>query len=238
MRSAERIADLKQRMTSAYIIENFLTASEIEKLYTLWLDKKNTSITKNTGPITVNFKDIKFSPIIKFLIEKIKSKIGNDCVCWGGQFFYTNLPYVLHNDDDKDRFPDAYKAISMPLKVWPEDKESSLTELVCFDQSYFNGPAKFFNGGPTQPTYYNVGVYDYKDVHDLKDTPIPKNMTNRLFPHLKTEWLQGLSIDNKFPWQIGDAIVFDSLKLHASTDFRKKGIESKLGISLFFEKAL
>ena len=42
----------------------------------------------------------------------------------------------------------------------------------------------------------------------------------------------------KFPWQLGSAIVFDSLKLHASTDFRKKGIESKLGLSLFFEKLL
>ena len=107
-----------------------------------------------------------------------------------------------------------------------------------FEQSYFNGPAKFFKGGPIQQTYYNVAVYDYKDVKNIKDIPIPKAITNKLLPHLKSEWLQGLSIDNKFSWQIGDAIVFDSLKLHASTDFRKKGIQSKLGLSLFFEKAL
>jgi hypothetical protein len=75
-------------------------------------------------------------------------------------------------------------------------------------------------------------------VHNLKEQSIPKIITDKLLPHLKTEWLQGLSIDNKFKWQLGNAIVFDSLKLHASTDFRKKGIEGKLGLSLFFEKAL
>ena len=238
MRSKSRIQQLKDRMSPAYAIKSFLTQQELDKLYSLWTSTQNYAIEKNTGPITVNFKDIKDSDIVKIVIQKIKNEIGENCECWGGQFFYTDRPYVVHNDDDMHRFPDAYKAFSMPIKVWPEDKESSLTELVCFEQSYFEGPAKFFNGGPDQEIYYNVAVYDYKDVKDLKTNPIPKPMTNKLLPHLKTEWLHGLSIDNKFPWQLGDAIVFDSLKLHASTDFRKKGIEGKLGLSLFFEKAL
>ena len=238
MRSKLRIQKLKDRMSPAYAIKSFLTQQELDKLYSLWTSTQNYAIEKNTGPITVNFKDIKDSDIVKIVIQKIKNEIGENCECWGGQFFYTDRPYVVHNDDDMYKFPDAYKAFSMPIKVWPEDKESSLTELVCFEQSYFEGPAKFFNGGPDQEIYYNVAVYDYKDVKDLKTNPIPKPMTDKLLPHLKTEWLNGLSIDNKFPWQLGDAIVFDSLKLHASTDFRKKGIEGKLGLSLFFEKAL
>ncbi len=238
MRSKSRIQQLKDRMSPAYAIKRFLTKQELEKLYSLWISTQNNAIEKNTGPITVNFKDIKDSDIIKMVIQKIKTEIGEDCECWGGQFFYTDRPYVVHNDDDMYKFPDAFKAFSMPIKVWPEDKESSLTELVCFEQSYFEGPAKFFNGGPEQEIYYNVAVYDYKDVKDLKTISIPKSMTDKLLPHLKTEWLHGLSIDNKFSWQLGDAIVFDSLKLHASTDFRKKGIEGKLGLSLFFEKAL
>ena len=238
MRSKLRIQKLKDRMSPAYAIKSFLTQQELDKLYSLWTSTQNNAIEKNTGPITVNFKDIKDSDIVKIVIQKIKNEIGQDCKCWGGQFFYTDRPYVVHNDDDMYKFPDAYKAFSMPIKVWPQDKESSLTELVCFEQSYFEGPAKFFNGGPDQEIYYNVAVYDYKDVKDLKTNPIPKPMTDKLLPHLKTEWLNGLSIDNKFPWQLGDAIVFDSLKLHASTDFRKKGIEGKLGLSLFFEKAL
>ena len=237
-RRQQHIQGLKNRMSNAYSIENFLSDIEVTELFKLWQDKKGYAITKNTGPVTVNFKDIKDSKIIQNVIKKIKSEIGNECKCWGGQFFYTDVPYVVHNDDDSFTFPDAFKAVSMPIKVWPEDKDSTLTELICFEQSYFEGPAKFFNGGPEQETYYNVAVYDYEKVHDLKENPIPKNLTDILLPHLKTEWLNGLSIDNKFPWQLGSAIVFDSLKLHASTDFRKRGIESKLGLSLFFEKAL
>jgi hypothetical protein len=238
MRNYATIEKLQDRLSPAYCIQNFLTDLELVKLYDLWTSTQLHTIEKNTGPITVNLKDIKDSNIIKLVIQKIKNQLGEDCKCWGGQFFYTNVPYVVHNDDDMYKFPDAYKAVSMPIKVWPEDKESSLTELVCFEQSYFEGAAKFFKGGPKQETYYNRAVYDYKDVQNLKQTPIPKQLTDKLFPHLKTEWLNGLSIDNKFPWQLGSAIVFDSLKLHASTDFRKKGIESKLGLSLFFEKLL
>ncbi|MBO01936.1 MAG: hypothetical protein CMG35_04785 [Candidatus Marinimicrobia bacterium] len=238
MRDPSTIKKLQDRMSPAYCISNFLTEQNLSDLYSVWLSTQDSAIEKNTGPITVNLKDIRHEKIIKDVIQKIKNEIGEDCECWGGQFFYTNVPYVVHNDDDIDRFPNAYKAFSMPIKVWPEEKESSLTELILFEQSYFNGPAKFFKGGPIQQTYYNVAVYDYKDVKNIKDIPIPKAITNKLLPHLKSEWLQGLSIDNKFSWQIGDAIVFDSLKLHASTDFRKKGIQSKLGLSLFFEKAL
>ena len=238
IRRDQHIHKLKERMSPAYSIENFLSTQELNDLYSLWNSKQECAITKNTGPITVNLKDIRDSDIIKCVIKKIQKQIGDECRCWGGQFFYTNVPYVIHNDDDSHTFPDAFKAVSMPIKVWPEDKESSLTELVCFEQAYFEGPSKFFNGGPEQETYYNVAVYDYEYVHNLKEQSIPKIITDKLLPHLKTEWLQGLSIDNKFKWQLGNAIVFDSLKLHASTDFRKKGIQGKLGLSLFFEKAI
>ena len=137
MRSYDTIEKLQDRLSPAYCIENFLTDLELGKLYELWTSTQAHAIEKNTGPITVNFKDIKDSDIIKIVIQKIKNEIGEDCECWGGQFFYTDRPYVVHNDDDMHNFPDAYKAFSMPIKVWPEDKESSLTELVCFEQSYF-----------------------------------------------------------------------------------------------------
>ena len=72
MRSKSRIQQLKDRMSPAYAIKSFLTQQELDKLYSLWTSTQNNAIEKNTGPITVNFKDIKDSDIIKIVIQKIK----------------------------------------------------------------------------------------------------------------------------------------------------------------------
>jgi hypothetical protein len=37
----------------------------------------------------------------------------------------------------------------------------------------------------------------------------------------------------KLKWKPTDALVFDSVRLHCASDFRKLNIQSKLGISIF-----
>jgi hypothetical protein len=107
-------------------------------------------------------------------------------------------------------------------------------KLCFFDQFYFHGPSKFFNGDTTIPTYYNKQVYDYKDINGLVSTPFVDN--DNYFTHLKLQWLEGLSLHSALDWVPGNAIVFDSVRLHCASDFRKLGIKSKLGISIFTKK--
>ena len=54
--------------------------------------------------------------------------------------------------------------------------------------------------------------------------------------HLKSKWLEGLSVNKYFDWRIGSVISFDSLNLHCSSDFNASGITRKIGLSIFTEK--
>jgi hypothetical protein len=54
--------------------------------------------------------------------------------------------------------------------------------------------------------------------------------------HLKYKWLEGLTLWGTIKWKPGTAIIFDSVRLHCASDFRKLGIKSKLGISIFTRK--
>ena len=51
--------------------------------------------------------------------------------------------------------------------------------------------------------------------------------------HLKPKWLSGLTLWGTLDWSPGNALIFDSTRLHCASDFRQQGIVSKLGISIF-----
>ena len=57
-------------------------------------------------------------------------------------------------------------------------------------------------------------------------------MKEKYLGHIKKEWLEGLSFDTAHHWTPGDAIVFDAVRLHCASDFRKT-CSKKLGLSIF-----
>ena len=123
---------------------------------------------------------------------------------------------------------DRYKGITIPLKIYGSDL---IPDLCFFDQFYFHGPAKFFNGDNNLSTYYNKQIYEYSKVDGIVDEPFYDN--DKLFTHLKSEWLQGLSLNCILKWKPTSALIFDSVRLHCSSDFRQHGITHKLGLSIF-----
>jgi hypothetical protein len=147
-------------------------------------------------------------------------------------FFDVKFPHIIHNDDLKS-FPRTYKAITLPLKLEYSGIKSELPKLCIFDQYYLEGPAKFFNGDVDIPTYYNTQVYEYSDVQNKSTTDISKDTVEKYLTHIKPSWLTGLSINSVYEWNPGSAIIFDALKLHCASDFRRLGVTSKLGISIF-----
>ena len=111
------------------------------------------------------------------------------------------------------------------------------SHLCFFDQHYFHGPSKFFKDSTNIPTYYNKQLYEYSQVDGiLEHNTIDEECYQKYFTHLKHKWLEGLSLHSVLPWTPGSCIIFDSVRLHCSSDFRKMGIKSKLGISIFTKK--
>jgi hypothetical protein len=226
MRSKEDIARIKSRITNPYSISDFITPEQVAYLVDLF-DGQSTKLHKNTGPVTLelDFTD----PVIASIVGKIKELIG-PCEITAGFFFSTDYPHIIHNDDTFE-LPDVYKGITIPLKIYGSD---SIPDLCFFDQFYFQGPAKFFNGDKDVPTYYNRQVYDYLEVDGAINKILVDETTRRkYFTHLKYSWLQGLTLWGTLKWRPTSALIFDSVRLHCASDFRQQGITQKLGISIF-----
>lgn len=228
MRSTSDRELLVSRFTDVIYVDKFLQPEEISYLIDLF-DKSETKIYKNTGPVTCN--SIKQDPIIKVIAERLKPLIG-DFKIYSASFFNVKFPHIIHNDDDKS-LPLTYKAITLPLKLEYARENKELPNLCIFDQYYLEGPGKFFNGDKEIPTYYNRQIYEYSEVQNKSTALISEEIKAKYLTHLKPNWLDGLSLNSMHPWLPGSAIIFDALKLHCASDFRRLGIDSKLGISIF-----
>jgi len=227
MRTCEQIAKIKKTITDPCSIQDFLSVEEVSYLLELF-DNAQEKTHKNTGPITVDLQPYFSDTVVATIIEKLKDHIG-DFTITSALFFQTDYPHIVHNDDTFELPDGVYKAITLPLKL--NGFSEQYPKLCFFNQFYFHGPAKFFNGSEEVPTYYNKQVYKYTDVENTVDVPFQDH--NNYFSHLKSQWLQGLSLQSALDWIPGNAIIFDSVRLHCASDFRKLGITSKLGISIF-----
>jgi hypothetical protein len=227
MRSPEQIAQIRQHITDPYHLQHFLQKEEVDELVEMF-EKGIEKIHKNTGPITLNL-DLT-NPLIQRILERATRQIGLFDVT-AAFFFYTTTPHIIHNDDTFELPDTVYRAITLPLRL--EDFKGAYPKLCFFDQFYFHGPAKFFNKSTDIPTYYNKQVYEYSEVDGTTDKPFTQH---HLVPHLRKEWLEGLSLHSALPWVPQNAIIFDSVRLHCASDFRRLGIKSKLGISIFTKR--
>jgi hypothetical protein len=228
MRTKEERELLISRFTDTIYVNDFLLPDEVSYLISLF-DRSNDKIHKNTGPITSN--SLMDDSILEVIAKRLEPIIGNFKI-FSAAFFDVKFPHIIHNDDLKS-FPRTYKAITLPLKLEYSGVGLDLPKLCIFDQYYLEGPAKFFNGDADIPTYYNTQVYEYSDVQNKSLTGINQDTVEKYLTHIKPSWLQDLSLNSVHDWKPGAAIIFDALKLHCASDFRRLGITSKLGISIF-----
>lgn len=234
MRTSEQISQISSRISSPVVVENFLSDLDVQHLISLHSKFSITDnitsgvIKKNTGPETLDLNLCIDDPIIKDILKKINLIIG-DFEITSALFFKTDYPHIIHNDDTYELPDTVYKAITIPLDL--EGEFSEYPKLCFFDQFYFHGPAKFFNGEQLMPTYFNKCIYDYKEVAGITDSTIVDD--HNLFSHMKPKWLEGLSLHSTLPWVPTSALIFDSVRLHCASDFRRLGIKSKLGLSIF-----
>ena len=235
MRTSEQIAAIRKHFADPYVVPDFLSQTDIQTLVGIFRDNsvEAPKVYKNTGPVTLDIKSYLEHDVFKRLLAGIQTEIGQHEIT-AAFFFETNYPHVIHNDDTFELPDNVYKAISIPLSM--EGEFSSYPKLCFFDQHYFHGPAKFFNGETNIPTYYNKQVYDYKDVDGITNRPFDISLWTQLFTHVRPAWLDGLTLHSSLEWKPGNAIIFDSVRLHCASDFRLQKIKSKLGLSIFTKK--
>ena len=227
MRTLEQINKIKQHFSDPYAVEHFISRDDISELIAIY-DQQDKTV-KNTGPVTVDVDALLEHPVFQRILAAIQTEIGPFTVT-AGLFFKTDYPHIIHNDDTFELPETVYKAITIPLVA----DGPGAPKLCFFDQCYFHGPAKFFKGDSNIPTYYNQQIYDYKDLDGVVDQPFVGPA--EYFTHLKSTWLQGLSLHSAIDWIPTQAIIFDSVRLHCASDFRQLGIKSKLGLSIFTKK--
>jgi len=234
MRTPEKVSKIFESIGEPYAVSDFLNKDQISHLIKIFENQGSKKgpysdlIQKNTGPITLDLYNYYQDPIVKEVLMNLEQYIGKYEIT-AAFFFRTDYPHIIHNDDTFELPDTVYKAITLPLSL--EGFSGTFPKLCFFDQFYFHGPAKFFKGSSDIPTYYNKQLYDYRDVHGLVNEKFIDDQ--KYFTHLKPQWLEGLSLHSTLEWVPGNALIFDSVRLHCASDFRTLGIKSKLGISIF-----
>ena len=240
MRTISQIEKIKKTFQDPKIIKSFLSDSDIGYLINIYESSNDLNspykgkIKKNTGPVTLGLTQFLYNTVVKNVFEKIEKEIGPYDVV-SAFFFKTDFPHIIHNDDSFELPDNVYKAITLPLAIYG-DNMVNFPSLCFFDQFYFHGPSKFFKGEEFVPTYYNKQIYEYKDVDNLTNETFDLKLYQKYFTHLKKGWLDGLTLHSSVDWVPGSAIIFDSVRLHCASDFRKLGIKEKLAISIFTKK--
>lgn len=231
MRSDEDKKYITDNLIDPFSIEGFLSADEVNELTDIF-DRSNDMVVKNTKTVSVKVDFYNTAPpqIFKTIIERLEAELGPFEV-FSSLFFKAVYPHVIHNDDNYD-CPLLHRAITLPLRI--ESPSEQYPSLCFFDQYYLDGPAKFFKGhSATIDSYYNEPVYEYSKVLNKQPNGITEVDVLKYFSHLDPKWLEELSLKSVIPWVPGNALVFDCARLHAASDFRKLGITSKLGLSIF-----
>lgn len=237
MRSEQQISEIKSRNIDPYFIHNFITQEEIQHLICLFEDSNELNspykINKNTGPVTLDLTLNRNDSVVDKILSNLEKEIGSFEIT-AGFYFITDYPHIIHNDDTYELPSSVFRGITIPLKLYGNFKQ--YPKLCFFDQYYYHGPSKFFNKETYMPTYFNKQIYDYKDVEGLTNQKFDKEIYEELFTHCRYDWFDGLSLHSSIDWIPGRAIIFDSVRLHCASDFRKLGIDKKLGISIFTKK--
>ena len=225
MRTQQERQSIIDTFSEPVSFEN-VVSNDYQMLLQTEFDKRQDKIYKNTGPVTINIDldEPQYAPLKDLVYQLV-----GDVDITAAFFFYTSKPHIIHNDDTYE-LPKVFKGITIPLEYIGG---KSYPSLCFFHQYYLEGPSKFFNGGVDFPEHYNKHVTEYSEVQATSNAGIPDFVRLKYLSHLKPVWLEGLTFDRALPWKPGNALVFDSVRLHCASNFLQQGIKSKLGISIF-----
>lgn len=229
MRTKEQISLIESNNSDPFQLFDFISQEENNELIDFF-DNADKEI-KPTGPTVVR-PDLSL-PVLKNIFDRVQGTLG-DVKLNAALVFSTPWAHVIHNDDDTSGNEKPYKALTIPLKLWGSAADSDI-KLMMFDQYYYHGGKKFMRGGTPKVNQFatNGPLLEYSDVSYINDKGISAEIKQKFLTHLQDNWLEGLSIHSYFPWKINSAIIFDSTRLHSSSDFNALDVEKKMALSIF-----
>lgn len=227
MRTQQDKDIITSNISDPWIIENFLSKNDIDLLIKFFYTSPD-KIQKSTGPLTLDITQTELShEPFKSVIDKLHTILGEFDV-FTMLYFYVERPHIVHNDDSFD-YPVCFKGINIPLDF----NGTEYPKFVFFDQYYLEGPAKFFNKSVDIPGWYNAHVYEYSQVQNLSNQTFSEEQRLMYMSHVKSEWLEGLSMHSVVDSIPGNITVFDTVRLHCAGNFLDQGTSSKLSLSIF-----
>jgi len=231
MRTQEQKQQILNRYSNTIVHKNIVSNKIILHLLNIFYN--SPKIVKNTGPVVLNYdptkkiKEAWFNPVQ----ELVNTIVDDDIFVWMSVMFRVEQPHILHNDDSLDVLYNLHKTVVLPLDIVKP------TNFVIFDQSYLDGPVKLRRGAKKQhKIHYNKNLTDYTDIINYTDKPFDTHVWNSYLSHIPYESLHGLTVEKVVEWVPGDAIVFDTGKIHCGANFIKQGITTKTGLSIFTAK--
>lgn len=234
-RPQEQVDEILSKVSNTVVLKNFMSRSDRNILLDIYHNNKNRD-HKNTGPTTLIAREFKDDPKFTKIFNKIQTKLELKLKVWGGNFFETETPYVIHNDVDYRHDIIPAKCIVIPLqKFYMEnsvvnDKDA---QFYIFDQMFFHAPVKCFKNAKDIKNFYNWPLYDYTDVYGLHKDNRKPDINISHFDEKYPQWCEGFSVESACNWVPGDVIVFDCVRLHCASNFLDNGVSKKIGLSLF-----
>ena len=234
---------------ASYVVEDFINGVECATLQ-LWFRE---NFPKIGYEINQHVLHITFPMLHKVVSDIVRPKVyehfGDDVIFYsdvskdpisvGDQFFKSVRPYGLHTDAVTHlNGYRPYKDIIIPIELDGIDQ----SRYVTFNQRYRGRATHFMKGRDigSFANYANVVRHQAYEDYVVENTDYRgKDMAilSEMMPdHIPMCVYEGLSIEKILPWKPRCAIVHDASVLHAPADYRKKGCDYKIGLTLHLMK--
>ena len=111
---------------------------------------------------------------------------------------------------------------------------STINALYIFKQRWPYEATNFRYGSKKHVGYrFNTDTRDYSKVENLEPDNYIDKATADDCDHLNYKHFTGLSVEAKLQWKPGHPLTFPRTALHCSNNWKRLGIKTKLGLSLF-----
>lgn len=223
----------------SYTISDFCDTKELLAIHSVFLESNIQSYNNKIHQLAHPIHNPIIAEIIKPKIKKLfpqaiyYSDVSNDKINVGDQMYIAYTPYSMHTDC-AIHIPGykPFKDVIIPIAL---SHEKEIHYFTC-NQRY-KSRAAFFNRGrpgnyiPNGSDIFREHPYEYYGVENVE---YGKDMSWAL--EHGPDWVkpisyEGLSIEKILPWIPGTAIVNDSCVLHSGSDFRKKDVKWKIGLT-------
>ena len=232
------VSELINRWEPPKVFENVIDSNDIAFL----LDQEANNKNQRILPKRIFGLDTKACQ--DYLDSKLKSILKYPFKITGGNFFKTEVPYLLHADTGIDENCALYRIVVFPLYIETQEGmeyDEHFNSLTIMNQRWYHQAAFFMKGEEhkfeAKKTEYNQPVSDYSTVYGASSDTFDKARYDDIFSHLNYNSFTGMSELFTAPWRIGNAITFDRSNIHTASNFLKANVKTKIGLTFFTEYA-